>query len=493
MYRRLCWGIPVQQRYRTTSQVGSKQIHYCVHIQLPMPGPPRRRYLQLVGAAAISGLAGCGFSTGGLTDSPSTSTDSNVDSSAGSKTGTTVQEQPSGAVASLSDRRQGWVRRLGSGTNLRYNPVPGPGGRPSSQWRVEFADEPLVVANSTTVVGVTTSAVAAYDPATGTQQWRVPASDLVDAKSMGSVEEVSLVGDRLALQPVVEGFPTIGMDPATGEQLWRAEETVPLVDNGRLFTLAAESAGLVLQRRSPDGAVTASTQLTIPTETPLLSAWGVGTLVFRTPPDATDPKLIAVNMDDGSVRWQTTTPGPFPGANALVGVPRRRVAMTGQTVFAIVRTGELNNLVAYDLATGRERWQALGGDTQRTEGAGLPGVRSLAGAPGYCYVRTRQDLTVRDERSGELLTRIEDPNGDESSTRLVVEASGCARTYLFRGDNFSNDEPAEVSIVARDPTLSETQWSLALPELRNVKSVYPIGERLLASIGSDPLELVAFG
>lgn len=454
-----------------------------------MPQQSRRRYLQLAAVAGVAGFAGCRSLDGGPTGSANDTAD--MEGATPAEQGTPDTDMP------LTARRPGWVQRLGSGTNLQYNPAPGPGEKPSRQWRVELSGDGggrLLVATSDTIVAGFDDErpLAAYDPATGDRQWQVPASEFVDDQSAPSVGEFLLADGQVVLQLLEEGVPTVGVDPATGEQLWQAEGVSPIVVDGTLYTLGGDGDGVALQRRSPDGTVTDSTALSLPANIGSLGAAGAGVLVFRTTRDADDPGVVTVDIADGSVRWEATTPAEFPSANEGL-TPRSGVLLTGRTVFAAFLVDAGINLVAYDLADGSERWRAFSSDelAQMTpDGFGLTGARRVAGAPGYCYLETPRDLVVYDERSGQSLTTVQGVNGGGQSDTLLTYVGASARdgTYLVRNDF---DEPT-VSILAQSPDLSERRWSLSLPG-RGVVALYPVGEQLLVQVRRDDAdELVAF-
>lgn len=171
--------------------------------------------------------------------------------------------------------------------------------------------------------------VIARDIATGTQRWAA-------IVGVGAVEGANFVARSGVLAVAVQRH-TVGLDAATGRELWRY--AAPL-DTG---LAASRLPGLVVR-----------TRLDVDDEAVYIPAWGAS--------------VSAVDLRTGAVRW-VWQPGRAPTDTSAAGLFRSGsmgVRVSGDTVFAtawhsLVENGVRSEawLVALDRHSGRELWRSV--------------------------------------------------------------------------------------------------------------------------------------
>lgn len=123
-----------------------------------------------------------------------------------------------------------------------------------------MTSSPLVVGDVVVVIpGASKGTVAAYNRLTGKLAWRAVAGAGEDTAGYSSATLLTLAGKSQVV--AFEGKAAIGIDPATGELLWRhpyntnydCNIALPLAHDGRLFLSAGENHGSELLSLEPTG------------------------------------------------------------------------------------------------------------------------------------------------------------------------------------------------------------------------------------------------
>jgi outer membrane protein assembly factor BamB len=264
---------------------------------------------------------------------------------------------------------------------LLLEPGPGPAGKPELAWQVDIGPThwaPLLV-GGLVVAGTSAGLLIALDARSGAERWRFQADH---AFSTGSFNGSAAAADGLVF--VCDISTVYAVDASTGVERWRApvptKGSRPAVVDGVVYvgTIGgavgfAEATGkAVWQWAGPQGiAMTAG---------PVVD--GVAYLSSRG-----DGRLYAVNLSDGSERWNVATIAVAVGSSEVV----------GDTVF--VGTNQagasepVGRVYAIDRVSGKPRWQ-FGGPL---------GGQLVAGPvrDGVIYLSSETDgiWAMRDDRS----------------------------------------------------------------------------------------------
>lgn len=210
-----------------------------------------------------------------------------------------------------------------------------------------FAWARPTVADGVVYFGTGDGQVIARHAASGARRWaaRVGA---------GSIEGANFVASN-GVVAVALVQHTVGLDAATGRELWRYEAPLDTVDAGS----------------NPAPGQVARSRLDADGEAVYIPAWGAS--------------VSAVDLRTGAVRW-VWQPGPAPTDTAARGVFRSGsmgVRVSGDTVFATAWHNLVANavqseawLVALDRRDGRELWRSVHANDR---GGVILGAPALAG------------------------------------------------------------------------------------------------------------------
>jgi outer membrane protein assembly factor BamB len=179
------------------------------------------------------------------------------------------------------------------------------------------------------------------------------------------------------------GDDLVAIDADSGDVDWRAS-----TGGERMTEPAATGDGVVFTSR-PDGVVTAfdrdgerrwTYHTGFETRSPTVADGTV--YVATTPEPGRDGRLFALDLADGTVRWQVDTPSPRRGTRPVVGRDTLYLGCTGR---------EHGSLVARSLADGSERWSFTDENS---------GVYEPALADGVVYAGSNDDNLYAFSRSG---------------------------------------------------------------------------------------------
>jgi outer membrane protein assembly factor BamB len=222
-----------------------------------------------------------------------------------------------------------------------YSPLErGPASGVTEQWRVELDGQggvPPAVHDGTVYAGPT-SYVAAFDAATGDEQWRFESPERVSSPAV--VDETVFVADR-------RRGNLHALDAASGEEQWSADAYT----SGRSLTV---HDGVVYAGLGAVSAEDGEELWTVETETGNGEmAVADGTVVIGTgdPSGQGFDGLIAVSTDDGSEQWRHELPGRVDSPPAIA----------DGTVYATTGTDSTDSLFAFSLADGSQQWSADAG------------------------------------------------------------------------------------------------------------------------------------
>jgi outer membrane protein assembly factor BamB len=255
------------------------------------------------------------------------------------------------------------------------------------------------VAGGLAYFGTGDGRVIARDVATGAARWaaQVGAERVEGANFVvrGGVVMVSVV------------WHTVGLDAATGRELWRYE--------------APRDAGLG-SSGTPPGQVALSA-LDADDEAVYVPAWGAS--------------VSALDLRTGAVRW-VWQPGRAPTDTAAAGRFRSGsmgVRVSGDTVFATAWHFTVANgvrseawLLALDRATGRELWRAV---LPNARGGTVPGAPALVGR--HAIMNTSEVRVYAVDRATGALAWEFRPPGSALTPFAQTEAYGDA-VYVDGGD-----------------------------------------------------------
>lgn len=247
-------------------------------------------------------------------------------------------------------------------------------------------------------VGTGDGRVIARDRARGTQRWATRVSP-------GGSEAANLIARAgVVVAPVL--FHTVGLDAATGAELWRYEAPLDTVDGG------PRTPGQLLRVR-----------LDADEQAVYIPAWG-GT-------------IASVELRTGRVRWRWQ---PEPGIAHRFGAQGVRVS--GGTLFATVwhflnasGTQAEAWVVALDAATGRQLWRTV-------LPVGLSGV-SVAGRPevtpeGVVAMTVSGDLFSLDRGTGRVMWHVpRQQPGLNAIGHPVFAGPAVAGNTVYADDGFS--------------------------------------------------------
>jgi serine/threonine-protein kinase len=255
------------------------------------------------------------------------------------------------------------------------------------------------VAGDVVYFGAGDGQVIARDAATGAPRWAAR----VGLERVGGANVV--VRGGVVVVSVVRH--TVGLDAATGRELWRYE--------------APRDTGLGSSGNS--GQVVA-THLDADAQTVYVPAWGAS--------------ISALDLRTGAVRW-VWQPGRTPSDTAAAGRFRSGsmgVRVGGDTVFAtawhfLVENGVRSEawLLALDRATGRELWRAV---LPHARGGTVFGAPALAG-PHVVFNTSEVRVYAVDRATGTLAWQFR-ADSTRRTPSSQVEASGDA-LYVDGGDS----------------------------------------------------------
>lgn len=273
--------------------------------------------------------------------------------------------------------------------------------------------------------------VHAIDPVTGAARWR--------RRLASGIGAIDLAGDVMLVSPYATSDSWYGLDPASGEELWRsaaAPVNAPVVAGRRFFTTGTDAA-----RGTTVHAIDLATGRTLwqaPVQSQSRTCAVVGDVVVVAGPDA---RLIGLNAADGRVRWRADVEGT-PSEDELVSA--------GDTVILLAT----QRVTALDPATGRERWAA---DTDSAPWA----FAAPPGTPPGRFFTTGPGEVVRYD----LATGTRDWTADMDQGPLKANGVAIAedRVFVSAGDKGTNYESNDLNptgrVYALDLATGRRLWS----------------------------------
>jgi outer membrane protein assembly factor BamB len=262
----------------------------------------RRRFLSAVGAAAVSGLAGC---SADLLDGVT-----GTDASASGTTGEAARGDAAGTAHRMDgpkEEHDGWPRYHYDSWNTGHRTEPvGFDGAPTIEWETEVGGVNTIVADGGTLYLAEgeNGAVRALDAASGAEEWVYDAVEKLElgVETVALDDETAYVGGTTAIHAI---------DRESGQQRWTFDvstpASAPVVVDGTIYV----GAGDVLFAIDAAGD----------------RQWALRTGVrIRNPPAVVDDTLyltgqawlIAVDAASGEELWALKPEGATPPVTAPV-------------------------------------------------------------------------------------------------------------------------------------------------------------------------------
>ena len=283
----------------------------------------------------------------------------------------------------------------------------------------------------------------AYDGATGTEKWNTRLDGPGQAGDTVNDLVVSPDGKRIYVtgyQTVSEAqldYATVAYDAATGEQLWtsRYDDPVQGTDDARAIAVSEDGSTIVVTGQSR----------------------GEGT-------GLTDWGTVAYDAATGDQLWDVLRNGS-EGQIDISG----QVQIAGDTVIV---SGVVSNTdrqgdwstVAYDLATGEERWSAdnggAGTDTPQATAVSPDGSKVLVtgnveGATEMDYATVAYDVTTGDE----VWAAHHDGTAHGTDVPWDVTISEDGSHAVVTGETTDSETKNDYTTIAYDMTDGEKVWS----------------------------------
>ncbi|HEU4630514.1 MAG TPA: PQQ-binding-like beta-propeller repeat protein [Gemmatimonadaceae bacterium] len=295
-----------------------------------------------------------------------------------------------------------------------------------------------VVVGDLVYFGTGDGRVVARDVATGTVRWSTRVG-------VEAIEGANFVA-REGVVAVALVHYTVGLDAATGRELWHYEAPLDTVDAG-----SHPAPGQVVRAH-----------LDIDTDAVYIPAWGAS--------------VSSVDLHTGAPRWVWQS-GRAPTDTAVAGIFRSGsmgVRVSGDTVFAtvwhnLVETGALSEswLVALDRTTGRELWRVVlptAGQAVSTSDAPVVAdnlVIATAGSRGEAFAVDRITRQV----VWQLVTperRLTPSAGPEVYGGIAYLDGGDSHIYALRA--------SDGTVLWRAPFRTQTMVDLLVTERRVIFS-----------------------
>jgi hypothetical protein len=318
----------------------------------------------------------------------------------------------------------------------------------------------------------------AYDAATGERRWGNSYHGPSAGNDVPSAMAVSPDGATVYMTGASVGedtgkdFATIAWDTSTREPRWI-----------RRYDAASRADAATAVVLSPDGSAVFVTGRSV------------------VPGGHADYATVAYDAATGTVRWVARYDGTGHGADEALAVTAvaDSVVVTGSTV-GHRGPGRPNlTTVAYDAATGAERWvRSLRGRGSGSAVASAPSGDAVfaVGTNGLDYVTVCYELSTGDER---WLRRYDGPAGDNGSDGAIAAATSPAGDVLFvtgtsedRGAAYYGAQYATIAYDAATGRriwlaryggpLGELSWAQALAVSPEGSTIFVTGY----SLGSPP-------
>ncbi|AGZ44677.1 outer membrane protein assembly factor BamB family protein [Actinoplanes friuliensis] len=303
-----------------------------------------------------------------------------------------------------------------------------------------------------------------YDPRTGATRWSVPVARLATTLSFIRSGVIQLPVER---EPVIEwqedgsrvsrtsGQETVGIDTATGQQLWTLPGDLSFTRDGRAVIADWDDTGAALRSLRVVDVHSGATVWTHPGRG--LRTWAV--------PDDTAAGLLVTAANDGQVEVRDLAGGRLVTSRRLpqlAGASRddtsADLGVAGDVVLTQDVDGGKATLKAYDTMTMRELWH-LGAD--RFQGffgcAPVLCITTEAGTSGH-DLATGQKLWQRE--GGGLSISLSDgvlmDQGEDASRSILVD-TGTGRTIIdleaggVAWNDSDRNEPVAVLLPTRAP------------------------------------------
>jgi hypothetical protein len=430
-------------------------------------------------AAVALGAVACG-TTPTPTPASSPATSAPPTSASGGTTGATGGSAVTGSV------RQLWAQAW----------------KPASEGRPAAAEDVAVGSDGSVAYVVGHGPVIAYATDSGATRWATTGTGWTDGAAAVAVSAdgstVFATGTASAAA-TGEDYLTVAFDAATGKPLWRAtyagkgsgaDNPAAIITAGSLVVVNGTSASptgtdfATVAYDSTSGARrwvgrfderANSEQGWFPSGIHSLAASADGTSVYATGGTATSGgtsqfATIAYDASSGARRWVATYGADSPGADSALAVgvsPDGRTVVT--TGFSEAKATKSDSAtVAYDAATGKQRWVArYNGPASQNEGTGSIGFAPdgstlyVAGTSEGASLGHEDIITLAyataDGRK-RWATRWNGPaGGDDNAADLAVSRDGA--TVVVTGRTVPAPMQDEYATVGQDSVTGAARWA----------------------------------
>jgi outer membrane protein assembly factor BamB len=198
-------------------------------------------------------------------------------------------------------------------------------------------DDVVVMTESAGEPVLQTVGLSAVD---GVERWRHPAM-----RVMGDMPRGPVAGSGIVVRPTETGTGLVGYDAVTGEEVWRVDGSSQVVGQSESVVVIASSGLRGLDRVT--GSEVWSSDVSFEDPSGVMVARGAAAVSDDTIVVPTGPSLTALDMATGATLW-TAEQAEHPEA------------ADGSVVGAVVNNGRPVAIRAFDLETGELRWEAPG-------------------------------------------------------------------------------------------------------------------------------------